>query len=169
VDVRDNDRDTEQDGGIRRRDHERHVPLRANGSRGGRDRPHLFPGRERRVSPSFSSGEYAEVVGAASRCGLTPAGFCAVAALAVARGETGTVPASSAEYEALRDVQADLFDLRTAVRRVGVNLNQAVAEMHATGTTPVWLETVAGMCTRTLARVDALTSTIHRRARRAPG
>jgi hypothetical protein len=68
----------------------------------GRDRHHLFPGRDRRVSPSFTAAEHAEVSAAARRAGLTPTGFCAVAALAVARGETGTAPASSAEYEALR-------------------------------------------------------------------
>jgi len=73
--------------------------------RAGRDRHHLFPGRDRRISPSFTADEHAEVSAAAARAGLTPTGFCAVAALAVARGEAGAAPPASAEYEALRDVQ----------------------------------------------------------------
>jgi hypothetical protein len=133
--------------------------------RTGRDRRHLFPGRERRISPSFSADEHAEVTAAARRSGLTPTGFCAVASLAAARGETGTAVPSSAEYEALRDLQADLFDVRTAVNRVGANLNQTVTALNATGDAPQWLRTVAAMCGRTLSAVDEVVSTLHRRIR----
>ena len=133
--------------------------------RAGRDRHHLFPGRDRRISPSFTAAEHAEVSAAARRAGLTPTGFCAVAALAVARGETGTAPPSSAEYEALRDVQADLFDARAALNRVGGNLNQAVTALHATGQAPTWLRTVVAMCGRSLSALDEAVSAIHRQVR----
>ena len=59
----------------------------------------------------------------------------------------------------------NLFDLRSAVNRVGTNLNQAVTALHSTGEAPVWLRTVVAMCARTLARVDEVISTVHRRVR----
>jgi hypothetical protein len=79
-----------------------------------------------RINPSFSVAEHAEVVAAARRAGLTPTGFCAVAALAAARGETGAVAPERVDFGALATVEVELFDLRTAVNRVGTNLNQAV-------------------------------------------
>ena len=96
---------------------------------------------------------------------MTPTGFCAVAALAAARGGLGAVAPERVEFEALANVQADLFDLRSAVNRVGTNLNQAVTALHSTGEAPVWLRTVVAMCARTLARVDEVISTVHRRVR----
>jgi hypothetical protein len=118
-----------------------------------------------RINPSFTVAEHAEVVAAARRAGLTPTGFCATAALAAARGETSTVAPDRAEYEALTNVQVELFDLRTAVNRVGTNLNQAVTALHSTGEAPVWLHTVVAMCARTLHAVDEVISTVHRRVR----
>jgi hypothetical protein len=65
-------------------------------------------------------------------------------------------------------VQLELFDLRTAVNRVGTNLNQAVTALHSTGDAPVWLSTVVAMCACTLRAVDEVTSTVHGRVRRSP-
>ncbi len=122
-----------------------------------------------RINPSFSSDEYTLVLAAARRTGLTPTGFVAQAALAAARDETpaaapkaaSVAPLSSAEYEALRDVQAGLFDACAAVNRVGVNLNQAVTAFNSTDQPPVWLETVVAMCARRLAALDEVVSTVH--------
>lgn len=75
---------------------------RATGPRAGRVRRHEFPGRTMRINPSFTVAEHAEVIGAVRRAGLTPTGFCAMAALAAARGETATVAADRAQYEAPR-------------------------------------------------------------------
>lgn len=133
--------------------------------RAGRDRARLSPRRATRINPSFSPDEHARVLAAARRAGLTPTGYVALAALAAAVGAPTAAPASSAQYEALRDLQADLFDLRNAVNRVGTNLNQAVAALNATGNAPVWLETVAAMCARNLTTLDEITSAIHRRIR----
>lgn len=132
-------------------------------SRGGRDREHLFPGRVRRINPSFTAGEYAEVVAAARRVGLTPTGFCAVAALAAARGGHGVGPPADAGCELLAQVQVELFDARTAVVRTGTNLNQAVTMLHATGEAPVWLRHAATRCMRSLAGLDAAVAAVHRR------
>jgi len=146
---------------------ERRWDVEVGGStpRVGRVRQHLFPGRVRRINPSFSVDEHAEVVAAARRAGLTPTGFCAVVVLAAARGESGVASSASAEYEALRDLQADLFAARSALNRVGGNLNQAVAALHATGEPPAWLRTVVAMCARAVAALDEVVSAIHRRVR----
>jgi hypothetical protein len=131
----------------------------------GRDRRHQFPGRDHRISPTFTAAEHATVVAAARRVGLTPTGFCAVATLAVARGEAGAAALPSAEIEALRELQAELFDVRTAVNRAGTNVNQAVAAFNATGEPPTWLQTTIARLTRTLSTVDDAISAVHRRLR----
>jgi hypothetical protein len=133
--------------------------------RAGRDRVRVSPRRGARINPSFGPAEHARVVAAARRAGLTPTGYVALAALASADGEATAVPAPSAQYEALRDLQADLFDVRTAVNRIGTNLNQAVAALNATGNVPAWLEMVAARCAHSLAALDEVTSAIHRRIR----
>ncbi|WP_246278126.1 hypothetical protein [Phytohabitans rumicis] len=128
-------------------------------------RRHVFPGRNRRINPSFTPAEYAEVVAAAERAGFTPTGFCAQAALAAARGETSPTAPASLELEALSVLQSELFDARSAVNRVGGNLNQAVTALHRTGEVPVWLSTVVAMCARTVAVLDEVISRVHRRVR----
>ena len=67
---------------------------------------------------------------------MTLTGFCALAALAVARrtpGEVGRSGVAPAGVEELADLQRELFAARNAVDRTGVNLNQAVAALHSTG------------------------------------
>jgi hypothetical protein len=108
-----------------------------------RRRDHLFPGRRLRIAPSFSTHEYAAVVAAAARIGLTPTGYCARAALALAANSpteptTTTTEADGAgrgpaAAEAMAALQAELADARTAVVRVGTNLNQAVRALNAAG------------------------------------
>jgi hypothetical protein len=144
-------------------------------ARPGRHRDHLFPGRRLRIAPSFSTQEYAAVVAAAARIGLTPTGYCAEAALALAANSapeptTATTEADGAELgpaavEALAAFQAELADARTAVVRVGTNLNQAVRAFNATGEAPPWLQHVAELSARTLTALDAAASAIHRRLR----
>jgi hypothetical protein len=65
--------------------------------------------------------------------------------------------------EALAALQAELADIRTAVVRVGTNLNQAMAAFNATGEAPVWLRHVVEACERVLRSVDEAASRIHRR------
>jgi hypothetical protein len=141
----------------------------------GRHREHLFPGRRRRVAPSFSAQEYAVVVTAAARLGLTPTGYCAHAALTLAT-DPGAAPLpaptvaggpgrDAAMVEALAALQAQLADARTAVVRVGTNLNQAARALNATGDAPVWLHQVVETCSRALAAVDVAASAIHRQLR----
>lgn len=142
------------------------VPDAPPASRGS-DRRHTFPGRQRRINLRFGPDEESDIDAAAARCAMTPTGFCANAALAAARhltepGGDRTGGVTRAELAAL---QRDLFATRTAVGRVGTNLNQAVAQLNTTGEAPVWLARVVAMCGRAMQAVDAAATVVHRRLR----
>lgn len=91
-----------------------------------RSRRYSFPGRDHGVYPRFTAGEYAELVEAAARAGLTPTGYVGEAALAAARGlDAGGHPDAGGITRAeLTQLQRDLFAARTA-------LNQAAAPARA--------------------------------------
>lgn len=132
-------------------------------ARRGRDRRHLYPGRTRRIAPTFTEQEFGIVVAAAAAAGVTPTGFCGEATLAAGRG---TPPASlDPAREIFAGLQAELFDARVAVGRIGVNLNQAVAAFNATGEPPDWLARVVALCERRMARVDAVIARVDRNLR----
>ena len=83
--------------------------------------------RPRTVRFALTDAEYAEVSAAAGRAGLARGAYAAEATLAVARG------VAVAPDALLRDA-LHAMDLATQlVRRIGVNLNQAVARLNATG------------------------------------
>ena len=116
-----------------------------------------------RVNARFNDAELAEVEAAAAAVGMTPTGFLAEAALAAARG---TPPASlDPVREGLAQLQAELFDVRVAVGRVGTNLNQAVAAFNATGQAPEWLARAVALCERRMTRVDAVIALVDGRLR----
>jgi hypothetical protein len=99
---------------------------------------------------------------------MTPTGFCADVALAAARGING--PSTLANgggitRAELVSLQRDLFAARTALGRVGTNLNQAVAALNATGEPSVWLGHAVARCDRTLEQIDAAAAAIDRRLR----
>ncbi|MDR7320853.1 MULTISPECIES: hypothetical protein [Catenuloplanes] len=129
----------------------------------GRDRQHQRPGREHRLTPRFSADELAKIQQAAAQVAMTATGFCAEAALAHAR----QVEAASLDplREVLADFQAELYAARTAVGRIGTNLNQAVAAFNATGQAPEWLVTAAVLCERRMERIDAVIALVDRRLR----
>jgi len=130
----------------------------------GRHRSHGRPSRERRVNLRLSEDEYAALSDAAATAGLTPAGFATEAALAAARGE------GMPEHRTLRALLLELMAARTQVRRYGVNVNQAVAQLQATGEAPGWLDRAAGGADRGVARVEAaageVAAVLRRRGRR---
>jgi hypothetical protein len=78
-------------------------------------------------SGALTDAEYAEVSAAARQAGLARGAYAAEATLAIARGETATPDAPLADAVHALDRAALL------VRRIGVNLNQAVAKLNATG------------------------------------
>lgn len=65
----------------------------------------------------------------------------------------------------LAGLQAELFDARTALNKVGGNLYQAVAALNATGQPPVWLTTAVWLVIRAVTAVDEVISKVDRRLR----
>ncbi len=117
-----------------------------------RGRHHERPARTQRINLRLDDDEAARVAAAAARVGLTPAGFCAEAALGAA--STGQIQGAEAAREELCEVVAEMFAARTAVNRFGNNVNQAVAGLHSTGAAPVWLADATALCTRAVADLD---------------
>jgi hypothetical protein len=115
---------------------------------GVRDRRHQRPARPRRLKLRLSESEFAELVDAAVGAGLTPSGYAAEAALATAR-ETRP-PADQPWRAALGEVMA----ARTQVRRFGVNVNQAVRVLNATGEAPEWLRQAVETTERAVLSLD---------------
>jgi len=99
------------------------------GKRGcqGARRPRQHDGRPYRVHFSLTAEEFAALEDAAGRAGLARGAYAAQVVLDRIHG-TGTGPEGPAR-EALRE----LVRAAGLVRRIGVNLNQAVAKLNATG------------------------------------
>jgi hypothetical protein len=127
--------------------------------RGGfvRDRTHKFPGRRNALKVLYDDVEVASVRAAAQAAGLTPTGFVASAGLTVAG--SGVAPVTSAD----RALLAELLQARTALRRYGVNLNQAVAALNSGAGAPVWLLQAVSGCARASDRMDQATVVLTRR------
>jgi hypothetical protein len=83
--------------------------------------------RDRTVRFALTEDEYAEVSAAARQAGLARGAYAAEAALSVARGTVVTPDAP------LRDAFYALDRAAMLVGKIGVNLNQAVAKLNATG------------------------------------
>lgn len=128
-----------------------------NADKAVRHRRHRFPARTRVVKARYDDQEYAALAAAAERARLTPSGFLAGAGLAAA----GRGPAPSQSVD--RELLAELLSLRATIRRYAVNVNQAVALMHSTGETPIWLSRAVAGAHRAVVSADAAT---HRVARR---
>ena len=126
---------------------------------------------------------------AAELTGLRPSGFVAAAALLLARGLVAKGSGAPADGEAElptaveavpqvlggrpvvvawsvgedQAVLGELVQARLALRRYGVNVNQAVAALNSGGQVPVWLEQAVAGSDRAVARVDAATAALTRR------
>ncbi len=122
-----------------------------------RDRAHRFPGRRNALKVLYDDVELASVRAAAQLAGLTPTGYVAAAALSLSGA--GVAPATSVD----RALLAELLQGRTALRRYGVNLNQAVAAMNSGGSAPVWLVQAVSGCARASARMDRASVELSRR------
>ena len=102
--------------------------------------------------------EFEEVGAAATHAGLAKGAYAAQATLA-ARGMIS--PADSP----LRQALAELIRAAGLVRRIGVNLNQAVAKLNATGQRSADLLPYAAESLRRAERLDAAAETMRRRLR----
>jgi hypothetical protein len=115
-----------------------------------RRRPRQYDARPRSVRLPLTEEEFADLEEAAGRAGLAKAAYAAEAALAAARGK-------AAEPDALfQDALAEVIHAAGLVRRIGVNLNQAVAKLNATGQAPGELVPCARICMRRAEHLDAV-------------
>jgi hypothetical protein len=96
---------------------------RGQGSRRARQQP----GRSFRVHFSLTEQEFAALEEAAGRTGLARGAFAAQVVLAHVNGSAAGPEAPD------REVLRELVRAVGLVRRIGVNLNQAVARLNATG------------------------------------
>jgi hypothetical protein len=83
--------------------------------------------RCRTIRFDLTEAEFGEIRSAAEQAGLAKGAFAARAALAVARG--GGLPDDSP----LRQALGEFIRAAGLVRRIGVNINQAVSKLNATG------------------------------------
>jgi len=83
--------------------------------------------RPRTIRFALTDEEYSEVAAAADQAGLAKGAFAAQATLIIARN--GIAPSESP----LREALGEFIRAAGLVRRIGVNLNQAVAKLNATG------------------------------------
>lgn len=115
-----------------------------------RRRPRQHDARPRSVRLPLTEEEFADLEQAAGRAGLAKAAYAAEAALAAARGK-------AAEPDPLfQDALAEVINAAGLVRRIGVNLNQAVAKLNATGQSPGELVPCARICMRRAEHLDAV-------------
>jgi hypothetical protein len=103
--------------------------------------------------------EFAELEQAAGRAGLAKGAFAAEAALAAARG-TATTPGAP-----FQDALAELMRAAGLVRRIGVNLNQAVAKLNATGQQSGELVPYVQACMRRVDHLDAVAEQVRKAIR----
>jgi hypothetical protein len=115
--------------------------------------------RTRRIEFSLADEEFGELGSAAARAGLARGAYAAEAALSVARGVAS--PADSPIREAL----GELIRAAGLVRRIGVNLNQAVAKLNATGQRSGDLLPYAVESLRRAERLDAAAEEIRKKLR----
>jgi hypothetical protein len=115
--------------------------------------------RRRRIEFSLTDDEFDDLGAAAARAGLARGAYAAEAALSVARGVT--CPADSPFREAL----SEFIRAAGLVRRIGVNLNQAVAKLNATGQRSGDLLPYARACLHRAERLDTAAEQIRRRLR----
>lgn len=92
-----------------------------------RRRPRQPVKRRRTVRFDLSDEEFAELSAAADRAGLARGAFAAQAALLAARSSVAVADSP------LRQALGEFVRAAGLVRRIGVNLNQAVAKLNATG------------------------------------
>lgn len=115
---------------------------------GGRRRSRQAASPPKAVQFSMTEAEFAEVSEAAAWSGLARGAFAAEATLAAARGEQvgAGVP--------LREALVEMMTAAGLVRRIGNNLNQAVARLNATGQRSDDLLPAAQFCVRVIRRLD---------------
>ncbi len=126
-------------------------------ARGGGRRTRGQERREHPVTVKLSAAEKATLAGAADRAGMALAAYLCEAAMDAAEHRAVLVPVLQ------REMLAELMRVAGLARRIGVNLNQAVARLNATGEPGLDLGPSAAHCTRVLGHIDEAAELIRRR------
>jgi hypothetical protein len=100
--------------------------------------------------------ELAELDEAAGQAGLARGAFAAEVTMAAARGRSARISAP------LREALVELMSAAGLVRRIGTNLNQAVARLNATGQRGEDLLPAAQFCVRVIRRLDEAAEHVRR-------
>lgn len=108
------------------------------------------------VQFSLTNEEFYEVSGAAEWSGLARGAFAAEVTLAMARGAEPKMPSP------LREALIELMVAAGLVRRVGTNLNQAVARLNAIGQRGEDLLPSVRFCMRVIRRLDETAEQLRR-------
>jgi hypothetical protein len=108
------------------------------------------------VQFSLTVEEFDAVSRAAAQAGLARGAYAAEVTLAAACGT------QSREASPLREALADLMSAAGLVRRVGTNLNQAVARLNATGQCGEDLLQAGEFCARVVRRLDEAAEHVRR-------
>ena len=108
------------------------------------------------VQFSLTEEEFEEVSAAAARSGLARGAFAADVTLAAARGM------QSKAGSPVREALVELMAAAGLVRRVGTNLNQAVARLNATGQRGDDLLPAAQFCARVIRRLEEAAEQLRR-------
>ena len=125
-------------------------------STAGRRRSRQAASRPKVVQFSLTEEEFDEVSEAAARSGLARGAFAAEVTLAAVRG----IQAKAGSP--LREALVELMSAAGLVRRVGTNLNQAVARLNATGQRGDDLLPAAQFCVRVIRRLDGAAEQLRR-------
>lgn len=124
----------------------------------GRRRSRQQVPRPKVVQFSLTEEEFEQVSSAAARAGLARGAFAAETVLAAVRGSR----ASAAAGSPLRDALIEMMSAAGLVRRIGTNLNQAVARLNATGQRGDDLLPAAQFCARVVRRLDETAEQLRR-------
>ena len=127
----------------------------ANAGVGRRRSPQAAP-RPRLVKFFLTEDELAELDEAAGQAGLARGAFAAEVTMAAARGRQARISSP------LREALMELMSAAGLVRRVGTNLNQAVARLNATGQRGEDLLPAARFCVRVIRRLDEAAEHVRR-------
>jgi hypothetical protein len=112
--------------------------------------------RPKVVQFSLTEEEFEEVSAAAVQSGLARGAFAADVTLAAARGT------QSKTGSPVREALVELMAAAGLVRRVGTNLNQAVARLNATGQRGDDLLPAAQFCVRVIRRLEEAAEQLRR-------
>jgi hypothetical protein len=111
--------------------------------------------RSEKITVRLTAAERDRLRQAAQEAGLRLGGWLAELGLAAGAAAPSAPAASQAELAALQAASLQL-------RRYATNVNQAVAQLHATGTPPVWLADAVRLANGAASRVDDLCTELRR-------